>query len=107
MAWALGAADVNENAIGKLPTLDNTSDPDYVVFTFNRSDDANADPNTAISVQYGSDLSGWATAVHDGTDVIITETPGSPTDQVEVKLKRSTFAAGGTLFARLKVAITP
>jgi hypothetical protein len=107
VAWALDAADLDENAIGKLPTLDNTSDPDYVIFTFNRSDDANADPKTAISVQYSDDLSDWPTAVHDGTDVIITETPGSPTDQVVVKLKRSTFAPGGTLFARLKVAITP
>lgn len=107
VAWALGAADVDENAIGKLPTLDNTSDPNYVIFTFNRSDDANADPKTAISVQYSDDLSDWPTAVHDGTDVIITETTGSPTDQVVVKLKRSTLAPGGGLFARLKVAITP
>jgi fibronectin-binding autotransporter adhesin len=107
VAWALDAADVDENAIGKLPTLDNTSDPDYVIFTFNRSDDANADPKTAISVQYSDDLSDWPTAVHDGTDVIITETPGSPTDQVVVKLKRSTLAPGGGLFVRLKVAITP
>ena len=46
VAWALGADSPNENAIGLLPILDNTSDPTYVIFTFNRSDEAEADPST-------------------------------------------------------------
>ena len=107
VAWALGAADPDENAIGLLPVLDNTTDPTYVIFTFNRSDEANDDPNTDITVQYGSDLAGWTTAVDDNDNVEIEVTPGSPKDTVVVKLKRSTLAAGGKLFARLNVVVTP
>ena len=108
VAWALGAANPNDNALGLLPTLDNTSDPTYVIFTFNRSDLANSDPNTAISVEYDTDLAGpWTTAANNGDDIIITETAGSPTDQVQVKFKRSTIAPAGRLFARLKVVVTP
>jgi hypothetical protein len=107
VAWALGAAGPNENAIARLPTLDNTSDPAYVLFTFHRSDAAEADANTTISVEYGNDLLGWTSAVHDGDGVIIEITDGSPADTVVVKLKRSTLGAGGTIFARLKVAVTP
>jgi len=107
VAWALGATDADENAIGLMPTLDNTSDPTYVIFTFNRSDDAEADSSTAISVEYGSDLEDWTTAVHDGDDVIIEVTDASPKDTVVVKLKRSTLGAPGKIFARLNVVVTP
>lgn len=107
VAWALGALNPNANATGLLPTLDNTSDPTYVLFKFNRSDTAHADSNTAITVQYGSELSGWTTATHDGDNVIITETPGTPTDAIEVKLKRATLENSGKIFARLKVVTTP
>lgn len=105
-AWALNAASPNVNAIGLLPSISNT-DPNFFIFTFNRSDAANADANTAITVEYGNDLIGWTTAVHDGTDVVITVTPGSPTDGVEVKLRRSVLAPTGKLFTQLKVVITP
>lgn len=107
VAWALGAADVDENAIGLLPTLDNTSDPTYVVFSFNRSDDAQADPKTSISVEYGTDLENWTTAVDDNDNVEIEVTDASPKDTVLVKLKRSTLGASGKLFARLNVVVTP
>jgi hypothetical protein len=107
VAWALGAANPNANAIGLLPAIDNTTDPTYVRFTFNRSDAANDDPNTAISVEYGNDLVGWTTAVDDNDNVEIEVTPGTPTDAVVVKLKRSTLGASGTIFARLKVVVTP
>jgi autotransporter-associated beta strand protein len=107
VAWALGAADPNANAIGLVPTLDNTTDPTYATFTFNRSDLAEADANTAITVQYGTDLVTWTTAVDDNDNVEIEVTGGSPTDTVVVKLKRSTLASGGKLFARLNVVVTP
>jgi hypothetical protein len=107
VAWALGAADPDENAIGLLPVLDNTTDPSYVIFTFSRSDEANDDPNTDITVQYGSDLADWTTAVDDNDNVEIEVTPGSPKDTVVVKLKRSALSAGGKLFARLNVVVTP
>ena len=107
VAWALGAANPNANAIGLLPALNNTTDPTYVLFTFNRSDAANDDPNTAITVEYGNDLVGWTTAVDDNDNVEIEVTPGTPTDAVVVKLKRSTLGATGRIFARLKVVVTP
>ncbi len=107
VAWVLGAADPNANAIGLLPTLDNTSDPTYVRFVFNRSDAAAADPNTAISVEYGTTLAGWTTAVDDNDNVEIEVTNGSPNDTVVVKLKRSTLAPTGRIFARLKSIVTP
>ena len=107
VAWALGAADPNANAIGLLPALDNTTDPTYLLFTFNRSDEANDDPNTAITVEYGNDLVSWTTAVDDNNNVEIEVTPGTPTDAVVVKLKRSTLGATGKIFARLKVVLTP
>jgi hypothetical protein len=114
LAWALGALNVNADATGLLPTFDNTSDPDYIIFTFRRSDEANDASDTAIVVEYGTTLAsnGWVSAVHDGSDVIIIETDNhysvSPgIDKVEVKLKRSTLASGGKLFARLRVEQAP
>jgi hypothetical protein len=109
MAWVLGATNPSANAIGLLPTLDNTSDPDYFIYTYRRSDDANTDANTTIMVEYGSDLSAWTPAVHDGTNIIITPTDNffgtSPgVDKVEVKIKR-TLATGSKLFARLRVVL--
>ena len=106
VAWALGAANTTENAIGLLPTL-NHSDPTYLIYTFERSDLASADPNTAITVEYGSNLTGWTTAVDDNDNVEIETTDGSPKDTVVVKLKRSTLGASGKLFVRLNVVVTP
>jgi hypothetical protein len=108
VAWALGAADPNANAIGLLPVINNTTDPNYVLFTFQRSDVAEADASTTITVQHDTDLQDqWTTAVHDGDNVIIQITDGSPKDTVVVKLKRSTLAPAGKLFTRLNVVVTP
>lgn len=110
VAFVLGAVDVNEVVTGDLPTQDNTTDPDFYIFTFRRSADAEADATTTIAVEYGNDLSGWTTAVDDATNVIITETPDfyeTGVDKVEVKLRRCAIAPGGKLFARLKVVVTP
>jgi hypothetical protein len=98
---------------GLAPTLDDTSDPDgKVLFTYRRSDAALADTNTTITVEYGSNLSGWTTATHQGTgpsQITITEadnfygsSPGI--DKVTVALPAS-LAAGGRLFARLHVVV--
>lgn len=107
VAWALGAANPNVNALSLLPTIDTTSDPDYAIFSFNRSDAANDDPATTITVEYSAKLEGWVPAVHDGDTVIIEVTPGGPTDEVRVKLKRSSLADEGTIFARRKVVVAP
>lgn len=108
LEWALDGDPTDpSDDVGLAPSLDNTTDPDYFIYTFNRSELANDDPNTSIIVEYGSNLNGWTPAEHDGDDVIVTVTPGSPTDAVEVKLKRSTLAIDGKLFARLKVVVSP
>lgn len=86
----------------------NTTDPDFLIFTHRRSDAAFADGNTAITVEYGTDLSGWTTAVA-GPDIIINVTDDGAAvgvDLVEVKIRRSTFAVDGKLFARLNVVVT-
>jgi hypothetical protein len=107
VAWLLGATDTAANVDDLLPVLDDTSDAEYTIYTYRRSDVANADANTTITAEYTSDLSAWTTAVHDGTNIIITVSndfygvnPGI--DKVEVKIKRS-LASGGPLFLRLKV----
>ena len=107
LAWVLGATDKNANALPLLPTMDNTSDPDFFIFTYRRDDDANTDPNTTIKAEYGSTLAAWTPAVHDGTDIIITPTDegaGVGIDLVQVKIRR-TLAVGGKLFARLKAEV--
>ncbi|MEY4488681.1 MAG: Trifunctional nucleotide phosphoesterase protein YfkN precursor, partial [Verrucomicrobiota bacterium] len=109
VAWVLGAANPSADATGLLPTFDNTSDSTYFIYTYRRSDAANTDPTTTITVQYGSDLSAWTVAVHDGANIIITPTndgAGAGIDSVQVKINR-TFAVGGKLFARLNVVIAP
>jgi hypothetical protein len=106
--WVVGGdpTDGSDDA-GLAPTLDNTTDPDFFIFTYRRSQAANADANTTIVVEYGSALSDWAPATA-GADIIITPTPDvSPgIDSVQVKIRR-TLAVGGKLFARLNVVIAP
>jgi autotransporter-associated beta strand protein len=105
MAWVLGATDKDANATSLLPTLDNTN-ATYFIFTYNRKDDANTDPNTTIKAQYCSDLATWTDAVHDGTNIIIAPTDNGAIDSVQVKIIR-TLAVGGKLFARLNVQKAP
>ncbi len=106
MAWVLGVADTAANAGGLIkPVFDNTSDLDYIIYTYRRSDVASADANTTIAAEYTSALGGWTTAVHDGVNVIITSTndgAGVGVDLVQVKIKR-TLAVSGQIFVRLKV----
>jgi hypothetical protein len=89
------------------PTFDNTTDPDFFIFTYRRADAAAADTNTAIKVEYGSGLDGWTEAVA-GADIVITpDDDGAAVgiDLVEVKIRR-TLAVDGKLFVRLNVMVT-
>ena len=89
------------------PTFDNTSDPSNFLFVFRRAAAAAADTNTTISVEYGSDLSGWRNTIDNGVaDGVTTSvvTNGSGIDKVTVAIPRA-LASGSKLFARLKVAI--
>lgn len=108
IAWVLGAANPSASATGLLPTLDDTSDPDFLIFNYRRKDTAAADENTAIKVQYGGDPSGWIDATA-GPDIVITpfnDFHGEGIDNVEVKIRR-TLATGGRLFARLHAVTAP
>ncbi len=109
VAWVLGAGNPSTNARTLLPTCDATGDPDFLIFTYRRIAVVASDPATSVAVQFGSDLSQWSTAVHDGNDVIITPTNdfyGAGIDKVEVKI-RKTLVTGGSLFARLRVTQSP
>ncbi len=107
VAYALGAADVNENAIDRLPGFDN-SDPSNFVFTFNRSDAAEADATTTITVEYGSNLSGWTTAPNVGDGVTVDDSGLSVggLTPVVVTIPKA-LAIDGKLFARLNVVVNP
>ncbi len=107
VAWAIGAEDPHANAIGLLPTLD-ISDPDDFIVTFNRSDAAEADATTTITVEYGSDLSSWTTATDGVAGVTIDDSvvPAEGLRTVVVTIPK-TLAVGGKLFARLNVVIAP
>ena len=105
LAWVLGAGGLLEDATALLPRLDLTSDPDHFIFIFNRNNRAAADPDTAIVVDYTSDFTAWTTAVHDGENIIIDVTEGSPVSEVAVKFKRSAMASDEDFFARLIVNI--
>lgn len=105
MAWLLGAANISTNAIGLMPTHDNTSDATYFIYTYRRSDMANLSPGTVITVEYATNLSSWNTASHNGTNIVISETDdfyGVGVDRVQVKIARS-LATNGKLFTRLKL----
>jgi len=102
MAWVLGASNPSANATSLLPTIDNTSDPQFFIFTYRRADAAVA-AGATIEAQYGSTLAGWTTAVA-GPDIIITpinDGAGAGVDLVQVKIRR-TLAPTGKLFGRLK-----
>ncbi len=82
--------------------------PTQLVFTFRRS---NASVSDAPRVEYGSNLTGWTTAVNGVNGVSIVTVPngfGSGIDSVTVSIPRA-LAANGRLFARLavEVATTP
>lgn len=114
IAYVLGAADVNANAIGLLPTIDDT-DPIYLIFNFRRHDDAEADGTTAITAKYGSNLTSWTDAVDpnpgvpgDDVDIIVHDDfYDTYVDRIEVKLHRANLSLNGKLFALLQVTVTP
>ena len=109
IAWVLGAADPDKDALGLLPTLDNT-DPDHFVVTFDRSDAAGNDSNTTIEIQYTSDLGGgWTTAEHGVNGIVIDDSsvPAAGLRTVVTTIPKS-LAVEGKLFARVKATlVTP
>ena len=107
--WVVGGdpSDGSDDA-SVAPFGDIVTDPSYLIFTYRRTTQAGADVNTAISVEYGSDLTGWTTAVDNGVSIFVDEFPNfypGVGDKVEAAIDRALFPAG-KLFARLKVVVT-
>ena len=83
-----------------------TSAPEHVRFHYRLRNEAASDPGTSATLQYSTDLNGWRNAIDDGSDIVVTTTPGAEFATVEVKIK-SSLAVAGRLFARLRVVVTP
>jgi hypothetical protein len=111
--YVIGGNPANRNDAGLLPTMALvTADPDgnsvssdYLLFTYRRTDLAQADPSASIRVEWNTSLGGtWTRA--DGThgEVIVVENDaaGPATDLVKVYIPRP--PAGG-IFARLAVSL--
>lgn len=108
--WVVGGDPTTaSDDAASIPALD-SSHPTNFEFIFKQRDAADADPGTAIVVEYGSDLAGWRnTAVHglaDGVVVDETTSLGGGFHEVTVSIPR-TLAVDGSLFARLKVTVAP
>jgi hypothetical protein len=111
--WVLGGNPTSgADDAGLAPTIDRTTDPNgKLLFIFRRTTAAGGDANSSINVEFGSNLDGWTTAVHQGTGAnqitITAETNGfgAGIDKVTVALPAS-LAASGKLFARLKAGVT-
>ena len=80
---------------------------DYVVFSYRRTQVANADPGTTIRVEWSTSLAGpWSDAsTTPGAVPRVDSDVGPGADQVRVYIPRS-LAADGKLFVRLGVTIT-
>lgn len=105
--WVVGGNPTVADGPSVAPVLD-TSDPSNLVFTFRRTDAADGDFNTAIAVEYGSDLSGWTKAVNGENGVTIAvadDFHGAGIDKVTVSIPKS-LAIDEKLFARLQVEVT-
>jgi hypothetical protein len=107
--WVVGGdPTLGSDDAGKSPTFSN-SDPNNFVFTYKRRDAAQADANTIIAVQYGTNLSGWTTAIHgvNGVSIDDTHVPEAGFRMVVVAIPKTLAGPGGKLFARLNVVVTP
>jgi hypothetical protein len=107
--WVVGGdpTDGGDDA-GNAPTF-SSGGPDSFVFTYKRRDAAQADPNTAILVQYSTNLGQWNPATNGVGGVTIDDSavpePGFRT--MVVTIPKALAGAGDNLFARLHVVITP
>jgi hypothetical protein len=105
--FVIGGNPANRPDAGLLPTI--STNANYLLFTYRRSDLARDDPSTSINVQWATGLSGpWTNAVNGTSGVVIVEqndAAGAGIDLVTVSIPRS-LAANGKLFARLGVAVS-
>jgi lysophospholipase L1-like esterase len=113
--FVLGGNPVNEADQHRLPVTaivnedpDGDSTPsDYLCFTFRRTNLANSDPETSISVEWSTNPAGpWINSTDTQGTVTLDEPDPVETnaDLVHVYLP-ATLGPGGKLFARLRVII--
>ncbi|RYD18430.1 MAG: tandem-95 repeat protein, partial [Verrucomicrobiaceae bacterium] len=113
--YVIGGNPANRHDEALLPTVAAvTADPDnnstnenYLLFTYRRTDLANGDPSTAIGVEWDADLVGtWTdTATTSGVVTTVQDNVEAGVDLVRVYIPRS-LSPTGKLFARLKVTVT-
>jgi hypothetical protein len=108
--FVIGGNPTNQSDSDLLPVV-SFSDPnltgdDYMLFTYRRTDLAEMDPSTVISVTWSTDLVGpWTNAA--GTEGVVVKEGGAAGPGVKflkIFIPRS-LASGGRLFARLEVAV--
>lgn len=97
-------ANPNANSSALAPTI--STDVGNLIFTFRRTDLSFSQPGILITAQYGSDLTGWTTAVNgeNGVAIVVTNDIETGVDQVQVSIPKS-LATGAKMFARLNVVI--
>ncbi len=113
--YVIGGNPANRPDANLMPTVTLVSadldgiagNENYLLFTYRRTHLANADPATAIRVEWCASLAGpWADANTTSGVVPIVDHDFDPgVDRVRVYIPRS-LAANGKLFARLGVTIT-
>lgn len=107
--WVVGGNPaIGSDDSGLAPTLDRSNPDGKLRFIFRRTTAAKNDTNTALAAQYGSNLTGWTNAVHQGTaanQITITETASGPGLETVTVALPANLAGGGKLFVRLNVAI--
>ena len=114
--YVIGGNPANQSDAAFLPTVslanpppnENSPGKDYLLFTYRRTDLANADPSTTIKVEWNTNFVGsWTNAQGTPGVVIIPNNdeaaPG--VDLVKVYIPRS-LAVNGQIFARLKVVVS-
>jgi len=108
LEWVLGGDPTDPTDDAGLRPVFNSSGATSVTFTFRRAVAARDDPNTAIEIEYGSDMSFTSTATH-GTDGVTFAVTGNPepgvVELITVTIPKS-LATGNKLFVRLKVTVT-
>ncbi len=108
--WVLGGNPTNSSDdAGLAPAITTAVGPNgKLLFTYRSRDAATTDPSTTIAVEYGGILTGWTTAVHQGTganQITISATPRDPGfSDVTVALPGN-LAVSGRLFVRLKALV--
>jgi alpha-galactosidase len=114
LEWVFGGDPSDPSDDSDLaPAIDTTSDPDgKVLFTFRRRIEARDDDRTSIVVQYGSNLTDWTAATHQGNapgqiTITVIPDPEDPGFEFVTVALPPTLTDTGSLFVRLSVGGAP